>query len=84
MCSISLETIDENQLYLKCLECKTSFKQDEIEKWLEQKDLCPNCRAQWPESNNTIYVNIPKTTEVLKTAKVIRENDEMTKNIKLT
>lgn len=55
-CSISLSTIEENNKYMSCDTCNKNFIDTEILKWLEEKNNCPNCRADW--ENITIYVNI--------------------------
>jgi hypothetical protein len=61
ICSISIEEIMENELYVKCSNCKNNFKSDLLKEWLivsknnNQTVECPLCRKYW--NNYRIYKN---------------------------
>lgn len=54
-CPISLETINEGDIYIECKGCSQPFHESDLLTWLKSKTSCPKCRA---DSNFTSrYIN---------------------------
>ena len=67
-CPITYDTINTNDSYLACMECKYNFTVDAIVKHLDSRDCkdCPMCRKEWKDY--CIYVNIDPEVERKKVA----------------
>ena len=55
ICPISLEIINENELYKMCSICMNCFNRNYLNTWLDINTNCPTCRQLW--YNNNIYIN---------------------------
>lgn len=54
-CRISLESINNNDYYYECSNCQNCFKEDIMDLWLQENNICPMCRKNW--SSNYLYIN---------------------------
>jgi hypothetical protein len=71
-CPITYDTINTNDAYLKCGECKYNFTVDAIVKHLNSRDSkdCPMCRKKW--TDYCTYINIDPEVERKKVAEKCR------------
>ena len=56
-CPITMDTIEENELYCQCSQCQYNIKKDIIQTMYKNKMSinCPMCRLLW--KNKVVYVN---------------------------
>lgn len=60
-CIITLEDIEENEIYHKCSQCEQSISTEALSEWwktsLDNKGevCCPSCRKKW--DNSKLYIN---------------------------
>ena len=56
-CPITMDTIEENELYCQCSQCQYNMKKDIIQTMYKNKMNinCPMCRLRW--QNKVVYIN---------------------------
>lgn len=79
-CPITYDTINTDDAYLTCAECKYNFTVDAIVKHLNSRDCkdCPMCRKKW--SDYCTYINIEPEVERKKVAEKCRIIYDYAKN----